>query len=590
MVDSMTIFIALTKLLGGLALFVYGMFISSDSLQKAAGRGMRTLLYRLTKNRFAGFGVGTGLSFLIHSGPVMVMLVGFINAGLLSLQESVAVMIGANVGTTLSMQIVSFDIGKYCFLAIGIGYLLNLVFKKEELKAALMVVFGFGLIFLGMMTMTEAIIPLKDAGYFTAVISRFHAETLLGVFLGLLIATFCTTIMQSSGAMIGITFALSKAGVLTSFDQVFPLVLGAHIGTTTTALLGSIGTNISAKRAAVSHLLFNLLGAFLALAMMSFYRWFIPLTSSDLVHQVANIHTLVQLINGLILLPFIKPFTNFVVKLTPSKHHDSEKSYLDDELLDTPEKAIMAGLHELRRMSKIAREMFQNSMKGLLDLDFDRFRFVRKEEEILDNLKTSINNFLLLLAERRLSRRQSIMIQYLMTAASDLERIGDHIETLTELSREKHKRNIWFDNDSMMDLMELYKRSDSIICLIIKSFEPSFYDSPANLANKILEERNRFVLLSNRIRSRYNERILDRKETALSGIFFIRYVNCFNKLVKHSKTIAVVEKEPFFFIKKHKLEKRTDLLGPMAKIRDPEVGNYDHSIFKDGFDEEEEPI
>lgn len=588
MVDSMTIFVALTKLLGGLALFVYGMFISSDSLQKTAGRGMRTLLYRLTKNRVAGFGVGTGLSFLIHSGPVMVMLVGFINAGLLSLQESVAVMIGANVGTTLSMQIVSFDIGKYCFLAIGLGYLMNLAFKKNEVKAAFMVLFGFGLIFLGMMTMTDAILPLKDAGYFTAVVSRFHADTLLGVFIGLLISTFCTTVMQSSGAMIGITFALSKAGVLTGFDQIFPLVLGAHIGTTTTALLGSIGTNISAKRAAVAHVMFNLVGAFVAIAMMGFYRWIIPMTSGDLVHQVANTHTLVQLINGLILLPFIKPFTNFVIKITPSKHHEAEKSYLDDNLLDTPEKAIMGGLNELRRMSKIARDMYQNSMKGLLDLDFDRFRSVRKEEEVLDNLKTSINNYLLLLAERRLSRRQSIMIQYLMVAASDLERIGDHIETLTELTREKMKRNIWFDNESMMDLMELYKRADSIICLLIKSFEPSFYDSPATLANKILEERNRYVLLSNRIRTRYNERILDKKENALCGIFFIRYVNCFNKLVKHSKTIAVVEKEPFFFIKKHKLEKRTDLLEPMAKIKDPEVGNYDHSIFKDA-EEEEEP-
>lgn len=586
MVDSMTIFIALTKLLGGLALFVYGMFISSDSLQKAAGRGMRTLLYRLTKNRVAGFGVGTGLSFLIHSGPVMVMLVGFINAGLLGLQESMAVMVGANVGTTLSMQIVSFDVGKYCFLAIGLGYLLNLVFKKDEIKAALMVLFGFGLIFLGMITMTDAIMPLKEAGYFTAVVSRLHGETLWGILFGLAVSTICTTAMQSSGAMIGITFALSKAGVLTSFDQVFPLVLGAHIGTTTTALLGSIGTSISAKRAAWSHFMFNLLGAFLAIAMIGFYRWVIPITSPDLVHQVANIHTLVQLLNGLIVIALLKPFTQLIIKITPSKHAEAEKSYLDDNLLDTPEKAIMAGLHELRRMAKIAREMYQNSMKGLLDLDFDRFRTVRKEEEILDNLKININNYLLLLAERKLSRRQSIMIQYLMTAASDLERIGDHIETLSDLTKEKMKRNIWFDNDSMMDLMELYKRADSIICLLIKSFEPSFYDSPAALANKILEERNRFVLLSNRIRTRYNERILDKKETALSGIFFIRYVNCFNKLVKHSKTIAVVEKEPFFFIKKHKLDKRTDLNDPTIPVKDKQVGNYDHSIFKD---EEEEP-
>lgn len=586
MVDSMTIFIALTKLLGGLALFVYGMFISSDSLQKAAGRGMRTILYRLTKNRFAGFGVGTGLSFLIHSGPVMVMLVGFINAGLLGLQESMAVMVGANVGTTLSMQIVSFDVGKYCFLAIGLGYLLNLVFKKDEIKAALMVLFGFGLIFLGMITMTDAIMPLKEAGYFSAVVSRLHGETLLGILFGLVVSTICTTAMQSSGAMIGITFALSKAGVLTSFDQVFPLVLGAHIGTTTTALLGSIGTSISAKRAAWSHFMFNLLGAFVAIAMIGFYRWVIPMTSPDLVHQVANIHTMVQLLNGLIVIALLKPFTKLIIKITPSKHAEAEKSYLDDNLLDTPEKAIMAGLHELRRMAKIAREMYQNSMKGLLDLDFDRFRTVRKEEEILDNLKTNINNYLILLAERKLSRRQSIMIQYLMTAASDLERIGDHIETLSELTREKMRRNIWFDNDSMMDLMELYKRADSIISLLIKSFEPSFYDSPAALANKILEERNRFVLLSNRIRTRYNERILDKKETALSGIFFIRYVNCFNKLVKHSKTIAVVEKEPFFFIKKHKLEKRSDLNDPLSPIKDPQVGNYDHSIFQD---EEEEP-
>ena len=238
----------------------------------------------------------------------------------------------------------------------------------------------------------------------------------------------------------------------------------------------------------------------------------------------------------------------------------------------------MAALKELQRMATITRRMLQDTMRGFLDLNPERFRYVRKNEEALDTIKEAVNSYLIALAGRQLSRRQSIIIQYLMTATADLERIGDHVDSIAELTREKMARNIWFTDDTVMDLIELYKKADQMLLLTIRSFEPSFYDRPTKLAAEILEMRSQYVAYSLDIKQKEKTKILEKKEDALSGIFFHRYVTCFNKIVQHSKTIALVEKEPFFFVKEHKLEKRSDKVEPPGKIKRNKAP-YDENIF-----------
>lgn len=574
------LFFSITQLLGGIGLFVYGMGLMSGELQKWAGYKLRMFLYRFTNNRWSGLAVGTGLGLLILSGPATVMIVGFTHAGLMDLGQSISVVFGANIGTTLSMQIISFNIDRYCFLLLFAGLICYLMCKRESLKHLGLVVLGLGLLFLAMRIMSDAVIPLKNSGYFESLLRHTNAETVSGMLFGLLLAALFTALIQSSGAMIGILFALSTAGVFTSIDQVFPLILGAHIGTCAPALIGSLGTSISARRAALSHLVFNVLGAAIAMIMYRIYAALIPMTSGSLLRQIANTHTAVQVFTAMIFIPFTRQFAEFVTSIYPSQQIEPERSHLDDNLLEKPERAIVAALKELRRMSAIARRMFQETMRGFLDLTPERFIPVEKNEEVLDALKEAISSYLILLAERQLSRRQSIIIQYLMTATSDIERIGDHAEGFAELTREKMARKIWFTDEMVMDLIELFKQADHILLLTSRSFEPSFYDAPTKLAAEILEARNQYVECSLKIKQKEKNNILEKKEDALSGIFFHRYVICFDKVVKHSKTIALVEKEQFFFVKEHKLERRSDKAEVPGNVPHAKVP-YDKDIFKE---------
>ena len=577
--SASAIFFSITELLGGIGLFLYGMELMSRELQKMAGHRMRMFLSRLTNNRWSGLGLGTLLSFLIHSGPTTVMTVGFANAGLLDLVQSLTVTLGANVGTTLSMQILSLNIDRFCFLVIFGGLTCYLAGRREPVRHLGLAVLGLGLLFLGMRIMSTAVIPLRDSGYFESLLRATNAATWGGMLQGLLLSAIFTAIVQSSGATIGILFALATAGVFTSLSQVFPLILGAHVGTCAPALIGSIGASISARRAALAHLVFNLLGVTFAVILYGAYAGLIPLTSASLVRQIANTHTAVQALAALIFIPFTRQYARFLTRIFPSQEIEPEKSHLDDGLLEMPEKAMLAALKELHRMAAITRQMLQDTMRGFLDVATERFLFVHKNEEVLDTLKEALNTFLLSLTGRRLSRRQSVLIQYLLSTTADLERIGDHVESIAKLTREKIARNIWFTDDTVLDLIELYKKADQILLLITQSLDPAHRAAPARLAAEILEIRNQYVSSSLSIREKERNKILENKEDALSGIFFDRYLTFFNKIVQHSRTIAQVEREPLFFIKEHKLEQRSGKIEHPARtgqIKTP----YDRNIFK----------
>ncbi len=574
------LFFSITQLLGGIGLFIYGMALMTAELQFTAGNRLRMLLGRLTHRQWTALGVGTLLGFLVHSGPATVMVVGFANAGLMDLVQSTSVIIGANVGTTLSMQIVSFSLDRYSFLVIFAGVVMYLSGRRGKRSHIGLVVVGLGLLFLGMRLMSEAVIPLRNTGYFESVTRYTNARTLAGMTTGVLLSAVFTAVIQSSGATIGILFALSTAGVFTSIDQVFPLILGAHIGTCAPALIGSIGATISARRAALSHLLFNVSGAALAIVMYRLYAVGVPMAGGSLLRQIANTHTAVQAFTAIVFIPFGSLYAAFITRLLPSREIDREQSYLDDGVLDRPETAIVVALRELQRMATVARRMLQDAMRGFLDLNPQRFVYVRKKEEVLDAIKEALNVYLFALANRKLSRRQALLIQYLLTAAADLERIGDHVEAIATLTEEKMRDRVWFSDDTVMDLIELFKRVDHILLLTIRSFEPTYYDAPAGLAADILDARNDYVECSLAVRQKEKDKILEKREDALSAMFFHRYLTAFNKIVKHSKTIALVEKEPWFYLKEHKLDRRSGRVDPPSDVKRV-AAPYDASIFDD---------
>ncbi len=566
-------------LLGGLGLFIYGMKIMTQGLQALAGTRMRTLLSRLTRNRVAGALAGTAIGFLVHSGAGAVMLIGFINAGLLTLEGSIPIMIGNNLGTTLSMQLFSFHIGQYTYFAIAAGFLMQLLSRRDAVREVGLMLLGVGLLFLGMNTMSDAIGPLKQGGYIEPFLAYTDGATVSGMMLGILLSALATAVLQSSGAMIGMLFALAYGGAFDSLSQVFPLILGSHIGTCVVGLFGSLGTNIEARRSAFSHLAFNVLGAVAAALMYPLYARVLPLVGGDLVRQIANAHTSVQLVNGLILLPMAGPFTVLVRKLTPSHSTPVTRSHLEDDYLDTPETAIVAVFQETRRMANLARKMVRQAMGCMVRRSSEKMSAVLQNEESVDLLNETINDYLFRISRRRLSRRQAVILQYLQRTVTDIERIGDYAENLTEIIRDKNDRRVWFDDESVRLMVELYQKADGVLALMVDSLNPRNEDF-GQYADSIIQAREDYKTFSVRVRERYAERMLDRDDNAMHGIVHASIVSTLDRIVKHSRSVANAEQSPMFQLKPHKLGLRAEPGQGYESGETHGPGGVDLSVFR----------
>jgi len=269
-----------------------------------------------------------------------------------------------------------------------------------------------------------------------------------------------------------------------------------------------------------------------------------------------------------------------VTRLVPGgKRGPEEKTHLDDRFLDTPEMAIVAVLQETRRMACMARRMVRDSMEGLLKRIDQPFEVVARAEESVDLLKDSINEYLVLIAKRELSRRQAVMLQFLMQAVTNIERVGDHAESLTETTREKRERRVWFDDESMSLLVELYRRLDHVLELTTASLDPG-REKFEECAEQVIGARDDYYELSATLRERYTRRVLAREDDALNGIYYARYIDAFDKIVGHSTGIAMLERDPLFRLKPHKLTRRSERRPTRPDLHLPGIP-VDENLFKD---------
>jgi len=555
--DRFQLVLFIGQLIGGLGLFIYGMKLLTNALQSVAGTRMRSILGRLTNNRASGMAAGTAMGFMVHSGAGSVMIVGFINAGLLTLAQSIPLMLGNNFGTSLSMQLFSFQIGKYCYFAIGIGLFISTLFRKEGLRSLGLIILGFGLLFLGMTVMKDSVTPLKEAGLLDGLIPTDASFGLWNAVAGLFVGMAGSALMQSSGALIGMLFAMAAAGVFTSIAQPLPIILGAHIGTCIVGLLGSIGTNIESRRSAMAHLMFNTFGAILALAMAPLYIWLIDKIGGDMVHRIANTHTAVQMVNAIIVLPFSSQFATLIRKMTPSSKLPVPKSNLEDKYLQTPEMAIVAVMQETRRMGTIVRKMLRQAMTGVIKPYTDQLRAsIAREEESVDLLKESINEYLFQISKRQLSRRQSMILQHLMRTVADIERIGDHAEAITEIVQDKNHRGVVFDSASLTNLIEAFRKVDFILDKLVDSLNPAnrVFDEQAEAMD---EARHEYKVLSETAREFYKNRILAGEADAVHGVIFANLISAMDRIVGHTKSVARTERDPMFRVKLEKLGRQS---------------------------------
>ncbi len=543
-------------LLGGLGMFLFGMKIMSEGLQKIAGDRMRKILSALTSNRLIGTLVGIAVTAIIQSSSATtVMVVGFVNAGLLSLVQSIGVVLGANIGTTITAQLIAFKITKFALPAIGLGTGLKLFSKNKKYVYIGEIILGFGLLFFGLSTMKHAFNPLKASEDFR------HLFLLVGDYklLGILIGALLTIIVQSSSATIGITIALASTGLI-SFEASVALILGENIGTTVTANLAAIGTNLAARRTAFSHFLFNVLGVLYMLLLFPFFLKFISyITPGDadfivqtqaqaesyataigdkpyIARHIANTHTLFNIINTLIFLPLIGILAK-VSTLLIRGDEDLETlqvKFIDDRVLNTPPVAIGQARRETKRMAMIAMEMLEETNLFLEDGDYKRIRSLEKKEELVDILQREIMDFLVKLSQRSISTETSKAIGSLMNMVNDLERIGDHCENLWELGLRKIEEKIVFSHTGENEVSSIAEKTGEFLHFVIDAMEKE----DKTIGPQAIEYEDTIDELEESLRMNHIARLNTGECAVQPGLVFIDMLHSYEKIGDHTFNVS----------------------------------------------------
>jgi phosphate:Na+ symporter len=429
------------KLLGGLALFLFGMEQMADALKAAAGERMKIILARLTTNRFMGAVTGAFVTAVIQSSSVTtVLVVGFISAGLMSMAQSIGVIMGANIGTTITAQIVAFKVTKFALLMIAVGFGMLFFSKQEKIKQYGGMLMGLGMVFFGMSVMSDAMKPLRSFQPFLDLMVSMENP-----FIGILVAAAFTGLIQSSSATTGIVIVMASQGFIT-LPAGIALAFGANVGTCVTAMLAAIGKPREAIRAALVHVFFNIFGVLLWLGFIThlseFVTWFSPVheelsgidkLAAETPRQIANAHTVFNIANTLIFIGFTAQFARLVEWLVPDKPIAetliTRPKFLDDDLFETPSLALDRARLEIGRTGQYVMDMLQQIMPAMLDGDRSSLRKVAKIDDKVDALHEQIIAYLGRLGREPMTDQQSVGLIDMMAAANNLENIGDIIET-----------------------------------------------------------------------------------------------------------------------------------------------------------------
>ena len=449
-------FVLIGGLLGGLAIFLLGMDQMTESLRLVAGERLRGLLLKLTKNRFAGLLSGAGLTALVQSSSVTtVMVVGFISSGLMSFSQSIGVILGANIGTTITAQMVAFEVTTYALYAVAIGFAISFFSKSGQRRARGSALLGLGLVFLGMTMMGEAMSPLRDSETFIDLMAELDNPVY-----GIAVGALFTALVQSSSATTGIVIVLAQQNLI-GLDTGIALILGANVGTSITALLASIGKPREAMRASVAHTMFNVGGVIVWLPFVGLLAEVVESIGGDTARQVANAHTIFNVTNALLVLGFTTQFAHLVERMVPDRPEAEEQAirakYLDRELLRTPTLALDRARLELLRMADRVRTMVDRSLPAVLSGDRWALAEIQELDDEVDGLHAHIIEFLGLISETRLSEASTEELVNLMGATNDLEAIGDLIETnMVDLGMARLEQNLVISDQTAAVLGQLH--------------------------------------------------------------------------------------------------------------------------------------
>lgn len=536
--------------IGGLGMFLYGMKLLSGGLQKAAGEKMKSLLNAVTNKRIKGIAVGAAVTAIIQSsGATTVMVVGFVNAGILSLIQAVGVIMGANIGTTVTAWIVALDsLGDaaaaikpsfYAPLMIGVGAAVVMFCKKHKKQTMGEILISVGLLFLGLTTMSNSMEPYMGSRAVQDAFLTLGNNPLLGILIGVVI----TGVMQSSSASVGVLQALARYGVVSAGTAVF-VCLGADIGSCFTAILSSAGASRNAKRAAVINLLFNLIGvAIWGVLLFVFFKIF-PAAQAYTMSGVtiAVFHTGFKVVNTV----FFYPFADKLVRLSElvvrdrkgtGQSADGERDnsmLLDDRILNTPSLAIQAVSNYVVRLGKICLENIRRSLDAVMYNDIDNVEIVLDTEKHIDDHVANLSDFLVKLSNDGLTDRQSRHVKNLMYTVIDLERIGDHAENIAELAQKLDRDSLKFSEMGVKDLEDMRAAVEGSVESAISARETGNLD----MVRKSFRFEDDVDSYEEEIRDKHIDRLARRECESETGVIFLNLLTNLERVSDHAVNIA----------------------------------------------------
>ncbi len=528
------------SLFSGLALFLYGMNAMSDGLEKVAGNRLKRIVELFTKNAFVGVFVGAIVTMLVQSSSATtVMIVGFVNAGIMNLTQAVGLIMGANIGTTITAQMVAFKLTDVAPYAITIGVGILFFSKNAKLKNYASVIFGFGLLFLGMHQMGIAMKPLKEMPVFVDAIVKLSSPGLLNSLMGLGIGLGFTALIQSSSATTALLVTMASEGTIT-IDAAFPMILGANIGTCVTAMLSSIGASKIAKKAALMHLFFNVFGSGLFFVLFVVFR----ASAAELLHnlggdatrQIANVHTIFNVTNTILLLPFAGVLVSIVNRILPTSEEDErDQKRLDDRMIETPIFAIQAVNNEVIRMGNLALESYQSAVKSFIDVDAKLATVTFTIERTINEMEKYIADFLIKLSNSNVSDDERIAIDNMFNTINDIERIGDHADNLAELAMHRIEHKLKISDHAIDELKYMSERVEKSIVQSIHSLEKS----DRMLANQVIEREGEIDLMEKTLRKEHIKRLNEQKCAPSAGVIFLDVISNLERIGDHASNIAL---------------------------------------------------
>ena len=527
---------------GGLGMFIYGMQIMAQGLENAAGSRMKSLLEVLTKNKLMGVLLGAFITAVIQSSSATtVMVVGFVNAGIMNLSQAMGVIMGANIGTTVTGWLVSsVEWAKFLSpsnlapIAIMIGVILMLTGRRRPVKDISSIIIGFGILFVGITTMSSAVAPLQESEGFRNIFVALGHNPFLGIVAGALV----TAVIQSSSASVGILQSLAAAG-LVPFNAAVYIIMGQNIGTCVTALLSSIGAKKNAKTAAIMHLLFNIIGTIIfSIAAIVFFKLINPEMGMGMITQtqISSVHTIFNIGTTVLLFPVSDQIIRLAKRLQKDEEvsEDESKVLMDERMLQTPAIALQSVEREVCRMGNIVKATMDRAKQVLLTKDYDMILEIKEEENTVDRLCSGITDYLIRISTLAINEKEHQRVASLLQIVSDIERVGDYCENISEYAEDLKARKASFSEVGAREMREMLEICSGSFTCAVEALE----EKDREKALAVIDKESRADDMEVRMRTAHMKRLADKECSQEAGIVFVDTLAGLERISDHARNIA----------------------------------------------------